>query len=41
MALEMVERYLKIIPALQSAPQKYLWSSFYYCVINKLQKGAK
>ena len=28
MALEMVERYLKIIPAVKSAPQKYLWSSF-------------
>ena len=28
MALEMVERYLKIIPAVQSAPQKYLWSSY-------------
>jgi uncharacterized protein YuzE len=28
MAFEMVERYLKIIPAVQSAPQKYLWSSY-------------
>jgi uncharacterized protein YuzE len=28
MALDMVERYLKIIPAVQAAPQKYLWSSY-------------
>jgi uncharacterized protein YuzE len=28
MALELVERYLKIISAVQSAPQKYLWSSY-------------
>ena len=28
MALELVEQYLKIIPAVQSAPQKYLWSSY-------------
>lgn len=28
MALEMVERYLRIIPAVKSAPHKYLWSSY-------------
>jgi uncharacterized protein YuzE len=28
MALTAVEQYLKIIPAVQSAPQKYLWSSY-------------
>lgn len=28
MALAPVEHYLKIIPAVQSAPQKYLWSSY-------------
>ena len=28
MALEMVEQYLKIIPAVKAAPQKYLWSSY-------------
>ena len=28
MAIELVEQYLKIIPAVQSAPQKYLWSSY-------------
>ena len=28
MALEMVEHYLKIIPAVKGAPQKYLWSSY-------------
>ena len=28
MTIEMVERYLKIIPAVQSAPQQYLWSSY-------------
>lgn len=28
MALAPVEHYLKIIPAAQSAPQKYLWSSY-------------
>ena len=28
MALEMVEQYLKIIPAVKGAPQKYLWSSY-------------
>ena len=28
MALELVEHYLKIIPAVRSAPQKYLWSSY-------------
>jgi uncharacterized protein YuzE len=28
MALEMIQQYLKIIPAVQSAPQKYLWSSY-------------
>ncbi len=28
MALETVEQYLKIIPAVKGAPQKYLWSSY-------------
>jgi uncharacterized protein YuzE len=28
MAIELVEQYLNIIPAVQSAPQKYLWSSY-------------
>lgn len=28
MAIELVEQYLKIIPAVESAPQKYLWSSY-------------
>ena len=28
MATELVEQYLKIIPAVKSAPQKYLWSSY-------------
>lgn len=28
MSLEMVEQYLKIIPAVTGAPQKYLWSSY-------------
>jgi uncharacterized protein YuzE len=28
MALEMVEQYLKIIPAVKGAPQKHLWSSY-------------
>jgi uncharacterized protein YuzE len=28
MAIELVEQYLKIIPAVQSSPQKYLWSSY-------------
>jgi uncharacterized protein YuzE len=28
MAIEMVEQYLKIIPAVKGAPQKYLWSSY-------------
>jgi len=28
MAIEMVEQYLKIIPAVKAAPQKYLWSSY-------------
>ena len=28
MALEMVEQYLKIIPAVKGAPRKYLWSSY-------------
>ena len=28
MALEMVEKYLQIIPAVKGAPQKYLWSSY-------------
>jgi uncharacterized protein YuzE len=28
MAIELVERYLKIIPAVRCAPQKYLWSSY-------------
>ena len=28
MALEMVEQYLKIIPVVKAAPQKYLWSSY-------------
>lgn len=26
--IPMVEHYLKIFPAVQSAPQKYLWSSY-------------
>ena len=28
MALEGVEEYLKLIPAVRSAPQRYLWSSY-------------
>ena len=28
MAIETVEQYLKIIPAVKGAPQKYLWSSY-------------
>ena len=28
MALERLEQYLKIIPAVKGAPQKYLWSSY-------------
>lgn len=28
MAIELVEQYIKIIPAVKSAPQKYLWSSY-------------
>jgi len=28
MAIEMVEQYLKIIPAVKATPQKYLWSSY-------------
>jgi len=28
MANEMIEEYLKIIPAVKSAPQNYLWSSY-------------
>lgn len=28
MARQIIEDYLKIIPAVKSAPQKYLWSSY-------------
>ncbi len=28
MALEMVDQYLKILPVVKGAPQKYLWSSY-------------
>ena len=28
MTSKMIEDYLKIIPAVKSAPQKYLWSSY-------------
>jgi uncharacterized protein YuzE len=28
MAFEMIEQYLKIIPMVKAAPQRYLWSSY-------------